>query len=202
MADQHSKVIRVVAELSSRSPMSHSQFVLREKPDRMLHEEWEEEIWRDRMHVDKKGNVIISESMVKKTLDSAAQYLSMKVKGKGQATYSKHFFGGVMVEEPIVTNCKLKDVEAEPVMCGAQGQKGGTGGSMVKRIYPRVLEWKGTLKALIVDEIITEDVFTKHLQTAGLMIGFGRWRPRNGGIYGRFGIDSIKFESIPISQVA
>jgi hypothetical protein len=45
-----------------------------------------------------------------------------------------------------------------------------------------------------VDDTITEEVFKSHLQQAGQLIGIGRWRPRNNGMYGRFVVNSMTWE--------
>ena len=44
----------------------------------------------------------------------------------------------------------------------------------------------------MVDETITKDVLLKHLEQAGNFIGVGRWRPINGGMYGRFAVKALK----------
>jgi hypothetical protein len=39
---------------------------------------------------------------------------------------------------------------------------------------------------VIFDDTITKEVFERHLTEAGRFVGIGRFRPENGGIYGRF----------------
>lgn len=50
------------------------------------------------------------------------------------------------------------------------------------------------MEFLILDEIITEEVFREHLADAGSFIGIGRFRPRNNGFYGRFLVESVDWK--------
>jgi len=56
-----------------------------------------------------------------------------------------------------------------------------------------IQQWQGDVVFHILDDIITEDIFRQVLEAAGNVIGIGRWRPRNGGLYGRFEIVKLKF---------
>jgi len=46
---------------------------------------------------------------------------------------------------------------------------------------------------MIVNDTITEDVFTQHIQEAGKFVGIGQFRPENGGYFGRFTVESVKW---------
>jgi hypothetical protein len=61
-------------------------------------------------------------------------------------------------------------------------------GKRVWKCYPVMSEWQASFEFLIVDEMITKDVFMKVLKEAGVLIGLGRFRVRNCGTYGRFEI--------------
>ena len=75
----------------------------------------------------------------------------------------------------------------------ADGKKGS--GTRVARTFPVIHEWDGTAEVMILDESITKDVFTRYLEEAGKFIGIGRFRPRNGGFYGRFSVGEVLWES-------
>jgi hypothetical protein len=55
-------------------------------------------------------------------------------------------------------------------------------------------EWGGNVEFLIIDETITNDVFTSVIKQAGAFIGIGRFRPRNNGFYGRFTVEKIDWK--------
>lgn len=58
---------------------------------------------------------------------------------------------------------------------------------------PRIDEWSGDVTFYVIDEIVTEDVFTRHLEGAGKFIGIGFFRPRNNGFWGRFGVEKVEW---------
>ena len=60
-------------------------------------------------------------------------------------------------------------------------------GKRVFRTFPTVADgWECVVEFLIMDDIITQPVFQKHLTMAGMLIGVGAFRVRNGGVMGRF----------------
>jgi hypothetical protein len=129
---------------------------------------------------------------IKNCLSLAAKRLGMKVVGKGQKTYGGYFASGILVVDPVMLEIKKDDVVGEKLFLPADGKPGS--GSRVTKIYPRIEHWKGTANVLILDQIITEKVFAKHLEEAGKYIGLGRFRPERGGFYGRFKVAGIAFE--------
>ena len=46
----------------------------------------------------------------------------------------------------------------------------------------------------ILDDTITEPVFEQVIHESGNFIGIGRFRPENGGYYGRYVVDSITWQ--------
>lgn len=154
--------------------------------------------WRHHQHYDQKtGHVFIPPMALKNSLMEAAQYLGEKVPGKRNATWTKHFMAGVLVTDPVEVfsggkPVKFDETQCETFPCHADGKRGS--GTRVMRTFPVIREWTGTAKFYILDESITEDVFTHHLEEAGKFIGVGRFRPRNGGFYGRFFVKDVKWE--------
>jgi hypothetical protein len=61
----------------------------------------------------------------------------------------------------------------------------------VPRTFPVVRNWSAQATFYVLDDAITEKAFTYHLEQAGKFIGIGRFRPRNGGFYGRFSVESV-----------
>ena len=163
--------------------------------DREDKHEREKRIWRQRLHVEK-GEVVIPASAIKNCLAECAKYLSIKVPGKGHATYTKHFDAGLLFTENVPLGVDPKDVEGEWLYLDANGTKGS--GKRVWRCYPVLREWSGTVTGQILDDIITEEMFLLHAAQAGRFIGIGRFRPRNGGTYGRFSIENLEVEKVTV----
>lgn len=182
----------VTVKLESASPYSQSRYVQAEKLPKELHDDYEKRTWRERMHDDGNGVVIIPPMSFKNCLSEAAKYLSMQIPGKGKSTYTKHFEAGVLVTEPLLLGVKKDDVPGEWFHVPSDGQRGGT--KRVLKCFPVIREWSGDVVFYVLDETITEDVFTHVLTEAGKFIGIGRFRPRNNGFYGRFNVKSVRWE--------
>jgi hypothetical protein len=142
-------------------------------------------------HVDGEGHIFIPQMAFKNALSEAAKFISMPVKGRGKATYTKHIEAGVMVEDNLTLPITRDTLESERLFLPADGRRGG--GKRVWKQYPLIREWGGEVVWLILDETITEDVFRQHVEAAGQYIGIGRFRPRNNGFYGRFRLEKMKW---------
>lgn len=180
------------AELKSISAYSQSRHYKTEKLPKELAAAYEERTWRDRMHIDAEGFVMIPPMAFKNSIAEAARFLSMQIPGKGKATYTKHFEAGIIVSEPMRLPVKSDQVAGEWLFVPSDGKRGG--GSRVEKCFPVIPQWSGRVQFYIVDDIITEEVFAQHLQCAGNLIGIGRFRPRNNGYYGRFQITSLEWK--------
>jgi hypothetical protein len=145
--------------------------------------------WRERLSVTDDGHVFIPPMAFKKSLETAARFLSMGIKGRGKATYTKHFKAGVLVTDGLILPDVKDEVPGEVFFVPSDGRAGG--GKRVKRKFPVIREWSGDVTYYILDETITPDVFAAHLKEAGNFIGIGRFRPENGGFYGRYAVDGI-----------
>lgn len=179
--------------LSSTAPYSQSKFAPVVKQRNESSDEFEERVWRLRMHVDDNGNVFIPASSFSKGLQETAAYLGEKIQGRGNATYSKRFKGGIQVVNGVPLPIKANDAEYEPLLLHANPTKGDSAGRVVKYM-PIIREWKGKIVVRIVDGCITREVFERHLRMFGLCIGIGRWRLSKGGSYGGFEVESIEYE--------
>lgn len=153
-------------------------------------DDYERRTWRERMHVDSNGVVLIPPMVFKNCLAEAAKFLSKKIPGEGKQTYTKHFEAGLMVPSAISLGIRAEDVPGEALFVPSDGKRGG--GKRVTRIFPRIDNWGGSIEIVVIDETITKDVLREHLVEAGNLIGIGRFRPRNNGYYGRFAVDSLE----------
>lgn len=186
-----------IAPYSQSKHIDDSEFPPKEKEGK---DEYDARVWRARMHVNDEGEVYIPAMALKSALQEAAKYLSMQIPGKGKATYTKHFEAGIMVLEDAPTGVMADKVRAEKLYLHANGQRGS--GTRVWRRMPRIDSWTADVDWHILDPIITESVFKKVLSEAGNLIGIGRWRPRNGGIYGRFRCESLQWIENAQSEAA
>jgi hypothetical protein len=178
--------------LESISPYSQSKKHRTEKLEKEHHDEFEVRTWRDKAHVNDDGFVFIPPMPFKEALASAAKFAGEKIPGKRNATWTKHFVSGIIVPAGIVLPIRKEDVKEEWINANADGVKGS--GKRVDRCFPLIPKWSGVLEFIIIDDTITEDVFTKYLELAGQLVGIGRWRAEKGGMYGRFVVKSVEWK--------
>lgn len=180
-------------KLTSASPYSQSRLFTKaeiEPIEKESAQDYDSRNWRHHQHADKDGNIYIPPMALKNALMECAQYLGEKITGKGQATWTKHFTAGILCSEPVVLHdadgktFNRDKTECETFMCHANGKRGS--GTRVPRTFPVIREWQATAIFYILDETIAKDVFARYISEAGKFIGVGRFRPRNGGFYGRF----------------
>lgn len=185
-------MITATVKLESISPYSQSRYHEVPKQDRENPDDYEKRTWRERLHTDKDGNVLIPATALKNCLSEAAKFLSKQIPGKGKATYTKHFEAGVMVIDSPQIGIKKDDVRGNWLFLNADGKPGS--GKRVKRCLPTIDQWSATAEFHILDRTVTEPVFKEHLEAAGMFIGIGQHRPRNRGSFGRFKVKSVKWQ--------
>lgn len=177
------------AHLKSVSPYSQSKYIREKKTRDQTHAEFEEQNWKQRLHVNEDGFVFIPPMSFKNCLSEAAKYKSIQIPGKGKSTYTKHFEAGVLAFTPVVLPIKAEDVQGEWLHVPSDGRRGGT--TRVEKCFPIIPSWSAVVEFMVLDEIIDEEIFKTHLVDAGQFIGVGRFRPRNNGFYGRFEVTKI-----------
>jgi hypothetical protein len=187
--------IEATCILESLSPLSMSRhYTTPEKTPKESAADYEKRTWRERLHYDDKGEVFIPPMAPKLCLAAAAAFLSMKIPGKRNATFTKHFVAGVLVLEGIPLGIKKDDVAAEWLFVPSDGKRGGS--SRVDKCFPLIPKWSGRVKFYILDATITREAFEQHLKEAGNFIGLGRFRPANNGFYGRFTYKKLEWKEV------
>ncbi len=188
------RIAKALVSNIANSPLSFSRYHNTPKLSKELDKDYEERTWRERLHVDSAGNIIIPGMMFKKSLEIVGSYLGSEAKIPGQrnATYTKHFVAGVMAFDTIPLAIKKEDVKGEWFFIPSNGQKGGA--KRVEKCFPRIDNWEGELNFYVIDDLITREAFEKFLREAGSLIGIGRFRPSVGGYYGRFQVKGIVWE--------
>lgn len=180
----------VTVELESIAPYSQSKYLEEKKKKDETWDDFEKRVWPDKAHYTEDGNVFIPQFAFKQALDGAAKYLG-KIGGKGNATWTKHFVGGIVVSDSIVLPIKRQDLTNVWIMANANGKRGP--GTRVPRCFPVVGKWSGKLQCIVLAEEITKEIFAQAWELAATMIGIGRFRPENGGNNGRFVVKAIKW---------
>ena len=196
---------QATVKITGQAPYAQSRFHGAEKLAREGADDYEQRTWPQKAHIDDDGYIFIHALAFKKCIAEAAKYLSMQIPGKGKATFTKNFQSGVIILDNARINgrkglIKAADINepetgyvGERLFVPADGVAGS--GKRVHRTFPVVHPaWYCEIVFLILDDIITQEVFEKHLQTAGQLIGVGAFRVRNGGIWGRFRGEVIDWE--------
>ena len=173
--------------LSSYSRTKHHEtpWLTRESP-----EDYEKRTWKERFGWNGNGKGVMDAVQFKKMLDAAAAYRSEKIKGKGQKTWTKKFVAGIMVPNGIELNVTRETLPGQWVFVPSDGKTGG--GKRVNKCFGVIQSWEGKVQFYILDDSITEGIFTDTLKDAGRFIGIGCNAPRVGGSYGRFEVVSVK----------
>ena len=181
-----------ICHLKSISPYSQSRAHQTERLNRQTPDEFEKRTWREKYHCNKEGNILIPPMGFKQSLDTGASMLGRQIPGRGKQTYTKYFVSGVMCIDQIRLPDKKETVRGELVYCNADGKRGS--GKRVWRTFPMIDEWKATVSFHVIADEITQDVFEETLRQAGSFVGVGRFRPENGGAYGRWRVEKIEWQ--------
>ena len=172
------------------TPLSTSKAIVSEKESKEQPAEFEKRCWIERAHVDEKGECFMPAMAFKNSVTEAAKYLSLKVPGKRNATYTKHFEAGVYVATDLMLGVKKEDIKGEWVFVPSDGVRGG--GKRVWKCFPVFREWGGDVEYNVLDETITQEALLEHVRASGMFRGVGRFRPGSNGFYGRFEVVSCK----------
>lgn len=186
-------MLTATVHLESATPLCMSKYVSVPKLEKEGPDDYEKRTWRERVHADENGEVFIPPMALKFSLTESAQFSGEKIKGRGQATWTRHFEAGVLVPEPVRLGIKKDDVQGQWLLMNADGKRGS--GTRVMRCIPIIPAWKGVATYYILDPTITKEVFERTLRQAGLLIGIGQFRPRRGGYCGRYSAKKIEWSN-------
>lgn len=192
-----------LASITGTAPYCQSRFHETPKTNKENPDAYEKRTWRNRLHVDDKGEVFIPALAPKNAIAEAAKYLSIQIPNKGKSTYTKHFESGVIVfEDSSLGVLAESDLVIEKRMfVPATGVRGD--GKRVMKSYPVIMPpWKAQIQFVINDDVITEEVFQLVLKQAGQLIGLGSFRVRNNGIFGTFRVNKIEWQEVDLDALA
>lgn len=180
------------ATLKAISPYSQSRIHAEPREEKETWPDWERRTWHLKAHIDGAGFIFIPPMAFKQSLDACAKRLSIQIPGRGKTTYTKSFVGGVLVTDPLVTSYTLETCTPEWIWANADGVRGS--GKRVERCFPTIPSFEGDVVFYVLDDQITKDVFERVLKEAGRFVGIGRFRPENGGFYGRFDVKATHWD--------
>ena len=160
-----------------------------ERPD-----DYDKRTWRSKLNIserDGKQTVVIPAHGLHQAIASAAKYSKRQIPGQGKATWTAKFTAGITLLEDPALNIAPATVDAVTISANADGIRGS--GKRVPRKFPVMPKWSATFDVIVLDPIITEEIFREMLAAAGMFVGIGRFRPEKGGTNGRFRVESIKW---------
>lgn len=181
-------------KIKGLTPYSPSRALQSEKKQDETHDEFDRRIWKEHIHHDGNGNVVIPVTCIAPAFATSASYLGKtgELAKKGQATWAENIRCGLAISESPKIGKTVDEAVAERVYCHANGKRGP--GTRVWRTFPIFHEWSATLVIHILDDSIPAEIFERVLEAVGLFNGFGRFRPQNGGYLGRFIVESCEIK--------
>jgi hypothetical protein len=187
-------------ELTGLGELLQGGYVTERKKSDETHEVHAERTKQLRVHCDEKG-VYIPAAAFRYCMESAGKWLAEKLEGK--KTFTKRLQSGL----DIVDNMYLVGKGSKPIKrasdCEYRGiPVPGTGkrqqGSRVERWFGVFSPWATSGTVYVLDDMITPEVLRRHLDTAGLFVGFGAMRAENCGGNGRFRVESLTTEDLNV----
>jgi hypothetical protein len=178
--------------LTSMAPYSVSRKHSEPRFEQEQHAAYELRTWRSKLHTaTRKGVLTVVQPAhgYHQAFAGAAKYTKRKIEGQRNATWTQKFLSGIMLLEDPSLNIDPATVESVTISAHADGRRGS--GTRVDRTFPIIPEWSTTFEVIILDPIITRDIFSEMVKVAGLFMGVGRFRPENGGMNGRFQLDKL-----------
>ena len=193
---------QVTVKIESIAPYPYSQSAKHDAPflERESHDDYEARTWRLKCTVNSDGVVCIPAMAFKQAVDTVAFKLGEKVPNRRGATFKSFFASGFFCDQdvPIANGKPLtpKDAVECAINAHSTGKRGS--GSRVLRRFPNFEKWHGEVKFTILDDVITPEIFERHVKAAGMIVGIGRFRPENGGTNGRFRATEFKWKEFKI----
>lgn len=184
--------------LVGQSPLSFNKYVSPDEFPKLEGEnaqDWGMRIWQEKAHYDHEGQVKLPSMMLKNALVNAGKYRGEQVPGKGKKTFTKFIMAAVVLPDdlavsiPGVGRANRDNLQYETVLSGNKDKK-------IPAKFPILNNWEADGYCWILDDTIKEEVFKRHLQTAGMFIGLGKFRIGEGGCYGRFGVEDFTWEEM------
>lgn len=193
-------MLNVNCTLAGMSDLMFSKYVPDPKRDDETHDQRERRTWKSKVSVDDKGRCFLQPFSLKNCLESAAKWLSLKIPGERNKTFTKRFLSGILVVDKLMLTDEagrqltMEDIDPMELFVPSDGVRGS--GKRVIKVFPTLHNWRCDASVIVFDNLITEDVMARHLDAAGKFIGLGAMRVQNGGINGRFAVEDLVSEEV------
>jgi len=174
------------------TPLSQSRGHDDPKLDGERPDDYDQRTWRSKLNTaerDGVSTVVIPAHGLHQAIAAAAKYSKRQIPGQGKATWTAKFTAGITLMEDPPLGINPAAVDSVTISANADGVRGS--GKRVRRKFPVMAKWSTSFDVIILDPIITQEIFSEMLTMAGMFIGIGRFRPEKGGTNGRFRIDNI-----------
>lgn len=156
--------------------------------------DFEKRCWKEHLHTDLDGNIVVPGPGIKQAIDYAAQRLSLKKDGKSKWTSDINSGVSVMHDMNLTdkSGAPIHSDAATAVTIFAHTNGDRKSGSRQNRIFPLIpAPWFGKFELLLVNSTIPQSVIEQIVTHAGLIAGLGRFRPERSGSNGRFEVTSF-----------
>lgn len=179
--------------ITGLSPLSQSRQHDEAKLEGENHNDYDERTWLSKLNLSPTtGNIIIPAHGMHQAIAAAAKYTGKQIPGQGKKTWTAKFTTGIAFFDEIDLGIKPDAAQKIIISANADGMRGS--GKRVPRRFPMIYEWSATFDVMILDPIITKDIFTEMVGVAGMFIGIGRFRPEKGGMNGRWRVDKVAWQ--------
>ena len=193
-------MLQINCTLVGVADLMFSKYVPEGKRDDETHDQREHRTWKQKVSVTSGGECFLQPFALKNCLESAAKWLSLKIPGERNKTFTKRFLSGILVTDKLMLTdasgrqLTMDDIDPMELFVPSDGVRGS--GKRVIKVFPTLHEWQAEASVIVFDNKITEDVFDRHIDAAGKFIGLGAMRVGNGGINGRFACEDLSSEEV------
>jgi hypothetical protein len=160
------------------------------------HDDYDIRTWPSKLNVeerDGKKTVVIPAHGIHQAIVAGAKYSKRQIPNQARALWWKKFEPGIMVMDSAALNIDPQSVTNIVISANADGVRGS--GKRVPRRFPYIPRgWRATFDVMILDPIITRNIFHEMLTLTGMFIGLGQFRPEKGGHNGRFKVVDLSWE--------
>lgn len=182
--------------ISGITPLSQSRQHDEPKLEGERPDDYDKRTWRAKLNTaihNGKPTVVIPAHGLHQAIAAAARYSKRTIPTQGKATWTAKFTAGITLMADPVLNIDPETVDSVTISANADGVRGS--GKRVPRKFPVIPAWTTKFEVIILDPIITEEIFHEMLEMAGMFIGIGRFRPEKGGTNGRFRVDTLDWKA-------
>jgi len=187
------EITQAILTIAATSPMTQSHQHNVDKLEGESADAYDLRTWRSKLNVID-DEVVIPAHGLHQCIAAAAKYSKRQIAGQGKATWTKKFESGISANGIVSLGISPNDekkIKMITISANADGIRGS--GKRVTRRFPMIVSWQATTTILILDPIITRDIFKEMADLAGVFIGLGQFRPQNGGTNGRFDVVSLEW---------